>query len=109
VCVAWLLATFLLAGVRAQGGEEPWTRGGRMILQGTDVDQGIQILEQEMSANPMNVNARQLLGLGYLKRDELGFVGMHRNSKGGVPLPTRSQIHPGGAERSDAFVFGAGV
>lgn len=28
------------------------------------------------------MNARQLLGLGYLKRDELGFVGMHRNSKG---------------------------
>lgn len=28
------------------------------------------------------MNARQLLGLGYMKRDEMGFSGMHRISKG---------------------------
>lgn len=30
------------------------SRGCESAAQGTDVDQGIQILEQEMSANPMN-------------------------------------------------------
>jgi hypothetical protein len=39
------------------------------------------------------VNARQLLGLGYMKRDENGFVGMHRISKG-MPRAVRRWARP---------------